>query len=187
MENNFSWPLLFQTKIRQFWNLIVLLRKRTEKNHTWCLVATFIHWMEACALYFAFPFKWFTISFLCAAQTFHQIWFTIILPFGRDNVLCPITTFLSQIKKVESSTIFPLGCFEAMTRKLNCTLLGFQFQVHTVQIRILIEWDVKLNSQNQQRSCHSSPQWYITFVITTLMNAMYSKVQVSFIASVNIW
>ena len=132
------------------------------------------------------PFNWFTILFLFAAQTLPQIWVTIILPFGRDNVLCSITSFFPQVK-VESSAIFPLGCFEAMTRKLNCTLLGFQFQVHTVQIRILIEWDVKLNSQNQQRSCHFSSQWYITFVTTTLMNAMYSKVQVLFIAGANIW
>ena len=142
---------------------------------------------ESLSTLFCISFRLIHNIIFVGRQTLHQIWFTIILPFVRDNILCLITSFFPQVKKVESSTIFPPGCFVAMKRKLNCKLLGFQFQLHKVQIRILIEWDVKLNSQNQQKSCYFSPQWYITFVITTLMNAMYSKVQVSFIASVNIW
>ena len=106
--------------------------------------------------------------------------------FGRDNVLYLTTTF-SQVKNVESSTIFPLSCFEAMTRKLNCTLLGFQCQLHTVRIRILIEWDIKLNSCIQQRSCQSSPQWYITLVISTLMNLMILDTHTVYVKQIHMY
>ena len=69
----------------------------------------------------------------------HKLYTKYDLPFSRDNVLCLITFSFAQVEKVGSSTIFPLGCFEAITRKLNCTLLGLQCQLHTVPIQILIE------------------------------------------------
>ena len=109
-----------------------------KKIHTWCLVTTFVPWMKACDS---------VLHFLSIdSQLIHIfVWSTnftsnmIILLLSRDNVLCPITSFIHQVKKVESSTIHPLGCFKVMTKKLNCALVGFQCQLHTVQIQILIE------------------------------------------------
>ena len=94
---------------------------------------------ESLSTLFCISFRLIHNIIFVGRQTLHQIRFTIILPFVRDNVLCLITSFFPQVKKVQSSTIFPLGCFVAMKGKLNCKLLGFQFQPHKVQIRILTE------------------------------------------------
>ena len=137
MKKNCSWLLPFQAEIRQFRSFNVLQKKKSIPG-VW-LPHLFPGWKPVTLFCISYQLihNWFTFS--CGAQTLHQIWFTIILLLSRDNVLCPITSFIHQVKKVESSTIHPLGCFKVMTKKLNCALVGFQCQLHTVQIQILIE------------------------------------------------
>ena len=113
----FSWLLPFQTEIRQLRNLIVLQKNKKiiNRKNPYLVFGYHIRSLnESLCTLFCIFFQLIYNIFLCAAQTWHKIWFTIILPFGRDNVLCPITSFSPKVKKNESSTIFALGyttCF----------------------------------------------------------------------------